>query len=328
VHRTELCRTGRRRRRQPACVEIVRGHPRRVGHQRIAQGLHVRSAEPLELVDRLRALTAVLPASAVFTHLTAAAVRGWWLPQPVSHPVFLAVPLGDRYPERAGIRVARLRTAPVPQRVAGLPVASAADTLLALARDLGPLDLVPLADSALRLGHCTRDALADLAQGRRNGAPALRAVLPLLDPRSESPWESVLRVLHRAAEVDVVPQHVVRDDHGGFVARADLWLVGTRRIHEYDGEVHRELRQHRRDLDRERRLVEAGWQRCGYTATEVLTRGARIIASADAVLSRTWEVRRLRAWQGLVAGSLHAPATRARLTTRWGLREDDDPGRS
>lgn len=82
-------------------------------------------------------------------------------------------------------------------------------------------------------------------------------------------------MLHRVAEVDVVPQHEVRDERGGLVARADLWLTGTRRIREYDGEVHRDPGRHRRDLDRDRRLVEAGWQRCWYTAPEVLRGGAR-----------------------------------------------------
>ena len=82
--------------------------------------------------------------------------------------------------------------------------------LLALARDLAPLDLVPLADAALRIGDCTTAALAAVAAGRRRGAPALRAVLPILDARSESAWESVLRLLHQAAEVDVV-----ENDRGG-----------------------------------------------------------------------------------------------------------------
>jgi very-short-patch-repair endonuclease len=309
-------------------VEVVRGHPRRVGYERVTQGLHVRTPRPLELVEKLRALTEVLPPSAVCTHLTAAAVRGWWLPPLFPHPVFVAVPVGDRYPERRGIRVARLAVAPAVDVVAGLALASGADTLLALARDLAPLDLVPLADSALRSGDCSMAALEAVTTGRRRGAPALRAVLPLLDRRSESAWESVLRVLHRAAEVDVVPQHEVRDELGGFVARADLWLRGTRRIHEYDGAVHRDPGQHRRDLDRDRRLVEVGWQRCGYTAPEVLHGGARIIASADAVLGRAWEPRRLRAWQGLVADSVHTPAGRARVTARWEQRSYDRSRRS
>lgn len=70
-----------------------------------------------------------------------------------------------------------------------------------------------------------------------------------------------MRVLHRAADIEVEPQRVIHDAAGRFVARADLWLVGTRRISEYDGEVHRDLATHRRDLDRDRRLAEAGWQR-------------------------------------------------------------------
>ncbi|GAA1841033.1 hypothetical protein ACFFOM_05375 [Microlunatus capsulatus] len=308
-------------------MEVVLGQPRRAGYERVAQGVHVRTARPLTLVERLRALAVVLPPTAVFTHLTAAAVRGWWLPPVVDPPVFVAVTAGERYPERAGLRVARLTRAPEVEVVAGLPLAAAPETLLALARDLAPLDLVPLADAALRIGDCTTAALAAVAAGRRRGAPALRAVLPILDARSESAWESVLRLLHQAAEVDVVPQHTVRDDRGGFVARADLWLRGTRRLHEYDGGVHREAAQHRRDLDRDRRLVEAGWQRCGYTAPEVLFGGARIIASADAVLGRTWDPHRLRAWQQLVSTSLHTQAGRARVAARWQLRRDDGPAR-
>src|SRR5215207_7719670 len=67
-----------------------------------------------------------------------------------------------------------------------------------------------------------------------------RVSRPLLEGRSESPWESVMRVLHRTAGIDVEPQKEIYDDGGRFVARADLWLVGTRRIHEYDGELHRD----------------------------------------------------------------------------------------
>jgi hypothetical protein len=49
-------------------------------------------------------------------------------------------------------------------------------------------------------------------------------------------------VLHRAAGIEVEPQKEIFDQWGRFVARADLWLVGTRRIHEYDGDGHRGCR--------------------------------------------------------------------------------------
>jgi hypothetical protein len=83
--------------------------------------------------------------------------------------------------------------------------------MLAAARDLGVLDLVLMADSALRLGHCTIDDLVEAAAQCRRGAPMLRRIIGLLDKRSESPWESVMRVLHLAADIPIEPQHEVFD---------------------------------------------------------------------------------------------------------------------
>jgi very-short-patch-repair endonuclease len=155
------------------------------------------------------------------------------------------------------------------------------------------------------------------AAQRRRGAPRLRVVLPLLDARSESPWESVMRVLHLAAEIDVEPQKKIYDAHGRFVARADLWLVGTRRIHEYDGGVHRDRQVQRSDLSRDRRLVESDWQRMGFTSTQLLHEGASIIASADRLLGRRWDPRRLARWEALLDASLFRPAGRARALRHW-----------
>lgn len=243
----------------------------------------------------------MLPPGAVFTSLAAARLRGWWLPATAT-PVQVAVGERDRHPQRRGLTVVRLVERPVLERVHGLPVATAAETVLAAARDLDVLDLVPLADSALHLGHCTLDELTAVARQRRRGAPRLRQVLPLLDGRSESAWESVLRLLHHVAEVEVEPQRRIEDDAGRFVARADLWLVGTRRLHEYDGEVHRDRETHRADLRRDRRLVEDGWQRLGWTAPEVL-QGGPVLASVDALLGRPWRSHRLTRWRGMVAAS-------------------------
>jgi hypothetical protein len=132
---------------------------------------------------------------------------------------------------------------------------------------------------------------------RRRGAPLLRAAIPLLDKRSESPWESVLRLLHVVADIEVEPQKKIYDEWGNFVARADLWVVGTRRIHEYDGEKHREPDTHRADLTRERRLVEVNVQRVGFTSPQLLHEGASIIAGLDRLLGRTWNPRRLARWR-------------------------------
>lgn len=201
--------------------------------------------------------------------------------------------------------------------VGELRVSSGAETLLTAARDLGILDLVIMGDSALRLAHCTMDQLQATAAMQRRGAPRLRTVLPLLDKRSESPWESVMRVLHVAAGIEVEPQKKIYDPFARFVARADLWLVGTRRIHECDGDGHRERQTHRNDLARERRLVETDWQRMGFTSAQLLHDGASIIASADRLLGRPWDPRRLARWEALLDDSLFRPAGRARARRHW-----------
>jgi len=139
----------------------------------------------------------------------------------------------------------------------------------------------------------------------------------LLDGRSESPWESVLRMLHWAADVAVVPQYKVYDTFGRFVARGDLWVVGTRRLNEYDGEKHREKDQHRSDLRRDRRLVEIDWQRVGFVAPQLLYEAGDVIAGLDRLLGRPWDPRRLSTWDRLVNESLLRPNGRARVRARW-----------
>jgi hypothetical protein len=192
----------------------------------MSYGLYIEDREPVSLSDQLRAWRLVLPPAAAFTHLTAAELRGWWLPQPIPHPVFVALREGDPCPHRAGLLPSRHPSRIPSELVAGIRVTTAAETLLAVARDLGVLDLVLMGDSALRLGQCTIDELLETAAQRRRGAPMLRRVIGMLDERSESPWESVMRVLHRAADIPVEPQHEVFDQWGRFVARCDLWIVG------------------------------------------------------------------------------------------------------
>jgi very-short-patch-repair endonuclease len=298
-----------------AAAEPFRGRTRQRQWKQLSRGLYVPHTS--ELSDLLRGWELVLPQCAAFTSLTAAELSGWWLPEVVPHPVFAAIPIGERYPERKGLLVCR-HPRPVPAvSVKGFRFTKGAETLLAAARDLGVLDLVILGDSALRRGDCTMEELQATAAQQRRGAPRLRAVLPLLDERSESPWESVMRVLHLAAGIDVEPQKKIFDQWGRFIARADLWLVGTRRIHEYDGDKHRERQTHRNDLARDRRLVEIDWQRIGFTSTQLLNEGASIIAGVDRLLGRRWDPGRLARWEALLDDSLFRPAGRARAHRHW-----------
>ena len=45
----------------------------------------------------------------------------------------------------------------------------------------------------------------------------------------------MLRVLHVTCEVEVEPQFTLYDEEGSFLGRADLWLLGTNAVHDYDG---------------------------------------------------------------------------------------------
>jgi very-short-patch-repair endonuclease len=284
----------------------------------MSHGLYLPKAPPPSLIEKLQAWSLVLPATAAFTHLTAAELYGWWLPEAPPHPVFAALRKADPRPRRSGLYVCR-HPKPFPMTITsdGIKITTPAETLLACARDLGILDVVILADAALREGDVTLTQLKITAAQRRRGAPMLRQVIPLLDQRSESAWESVMRVLHVIADIPVEPQYEIFDDYGRFVARVDLLIRGTRRIHEYDGGVHREAETHQKDLKRERTLILDNWQRLGFTSAHLRNEGAAIIKSVDALLGRSWDSRRLQAWEELLNQSMFRRPGRARALRHW-----------
>jgi hypothetical protein len=102
-----------------------------------------------------------------------------------------------------------------------------------------------------------------------------------------------------------------------FVARGDLWIVGTNRLHEFDGGGHRKPDIQRSDLTRDRRLIEASWQRFGFTKAQLVNEGASIIASTDRLLGRSWDPERLRRWNALIANSMFGRPGRARALRHW-----------
>lgn len=159
--------------------------------------------------------------------------------------------------------------------------------------------------------------IAAVARSGRQGAVVLRSALRLADHRAESPWESLLRVMHVVCAVPVEPQYVVLDEDGAFVARGDLWIKGTRVLHEYDGGHHRERASHREDLRRDRALGNAMWQRHGYTDVEVLHQAVGIFRDADRCLGRPHRPERIRAWHALLRRSLFTPTGTAGARQRW-----------
>jgi very-short-patch-repair endonuclease len=91
--------------------------------------------------------------------------------------------------------------------------------------------------------------------------------------------ESVLRWLVHAAGLPAPDlQHVVRDDAGRTLGRADLAWPERRVLVEFDGDVHRERDVFVGDLRRQNRLVAAGWTVLRFTSADVLGRPDEVIA--------------------------------------------------
>lgn len=226
---------------------------------------------PSRLPDGLRttadALTLVLPEGAAFWGPTAA--RLWQLPVPAHADargavIHVAVPEGaPAVPRRQGLRAHRVR---LPEGAVSLqegrPVVVPARTFVDLGHLLELPDLVAVGDVALRRGYMTPDDITAWLRRRfgARGTRAVRQALPLLDARAESPPESRLRVHIVLAGLPVpVPNHVIRDADGGFLARGDLVYPELRIVIEYDGGHHDDPRRRRLDATRRTLLREHGW---------------------------------------------------------------------
>ena len=276
-----------------------------------------------DLDARCRAVDLVLADGAVFTHLTSAELRGWWLPPLERLPLVACTDGEAAHHDRRGVYVRRCSIPPEHRTsTRRIPVATAEWTIIELAEHLSLIDLVAIIDCALHLQHTTVEAIRMTMRSGRRGVRVLRRALDLCDGRSESRWETVLRLLHVMSGIEVEPQRVIRNRFDVIMARADLWVVGTRRLSEYDGADHRMRHQHHQDLKREKALSRLGYERFGYTAVELLRHPEQVIADADVALGRTHDPNRVGAWKreatlsSLSAGGLAALERRLRRFVR------------
>ncbi|MBM7520424.1 hypothetical protein [Nocardioides nitrophenolicus] len=299
----------------------IRGEVRAAGHQRVAHGLYRIETPEIgdweNLLRDLGALLLVLPPGAVFTHVTAARLLGWKLPAlPEQVPHFAAV-RGQCRPRRPGLICSRLTHDSTPSTAHGLPVDAPAEILLRAARDLGDLDLTIMVDSAARLGHIDDDAIQEILETKRPGTRRLSRVWEVHDRRAESAGETILRLFHDVLEIPTASQIDVHDDHGRWVCRADLQVLGTLDLHEYDGAVHRESAVHKRDLRRERAIASTRYRRRGFTLDDLLNHAATVMHELDRALNRPHQAERLRRWRALIDDSFYSAKGRDRVMNRW-----------
>jgi hypothetical protein len=145
-----------------------------------------------------------------------------------------------------------------------------------------------VADALSHAGLFTRDDLGRYSRSRAGlrGIRQLRRICELMDPRSESPMETRVRLLLVLSGLPTPEsQLVVFDRGGGFVARADLGYPTGRVIVEYDGAFHWEQR---RADDRRRDAMRAlGWTVLVVSREDYYDSPQQIVATVHAALRRT-----------------------------------------
>jgi hypothetical protein len=286
--------------------------------EQVSHGLYVPHGWADGLAARCRAMTRLLPPEAVFSHYTSARLRGWRLPVlPDWLPLFASLPEDGVHRHRRGLYVARTVAARDEAEVRdGVPLATACATSAQLAQDLSLLDLIAVLDSALHVGDTTPEAIEASIRPHQRGGAKLRRALAYADGRAESWWETPLRLLHVWSGIEVEPQYRVYDDWGAFIARGDLWIVGTKRLHEYDGGHHDRPETRHDDLARDKALARIEWERYGYIARNLVRGPERILRDAEDALGLLHRPQRLKRWHAEAARSTLSPAGRAALDRR------------
>jgi hypothetical protein len=210
---------------------------------------------------RVEAAKLVLGRDGFICGLTAAWIYGIDVQDRRGLLVWVGRPTGDWRRARPGCLTRELTLDPTDlDRVDGSWVTTPLRTAFDCARWLSLTEAVVVADALAHAGLVTREELAEYVRTHRplRGVVQADRVVALMEPLTESPMESRLRVLLITSGFPApIAQYVVRDAHGDFVARADFAYPQRRLIVEYDGALHWDQR---REDDRRRDEIRAlGW---------------------------------------------------------------------
>jgi Transcriptional regulator, AbiEi antitoxin len=274
--------------------EHIRTLVRRGRLVRIGRGVYVLaatanafSATP-EGQHVLRAAAAVVQAGegAVVSHRSAAVIHGIDLVRRPSDVTISGRPSGGRH-ATAGVH---LYTTPLPPehvtRKLGLPVTTAARTVIDLARTLTFADGVAAADSAIRKGFASKSQLRALLAtcSRRPGVIQARRVVEFANGLAESVLESIARVAFDALGLPPPRLQVwIPSASGEPIGRVDFYWEDYKTIAEVDGAMkYEDPSRARAQLLRDKRLREAGYQVVHLTWQDISIRPAEAAASIRA----------------------------------------------
>jgi hypothetical protein len=212
---------------------------------------------------------------------------------PDRRTVHVAVPLHERPRPQPWRRVVRTVLAATDlEHLDGIPVTTPRRTAFDLGRQPDRRSAVISLDAMCHRELIDVSELADYSRrlARWPGAVRLGERLSLVDPRAESPMETILRLLLVDGGLPCPAAQVVVRCAGRVVARSDLGYPAWRIAIEYEGDHHRERYQFRRDVTRLNAMHEAGWVVLRFTADDVLRRPRDVIRQVTIAIRRatTW----------------------------------------
>lgn len=243
------------------------------GWRRPTRGVYVSATAPDPFRASIRAALLCRPDGSL-SHVTAARVHHLaglprWTTDEWPH---LILPAGRTFNRCNGLSLhSGLRPG---ERITrqGLPVTSLARTVFDMGTALALDDLVCLVDSAMRAGW-RADPAAERMPRR------LRTALTLADKRSESTFETLVRLLLvRAGLAPETLQLKVFDKNGRLYARLDMAWPSVKVGLEADGREYHDLPQAlHRDRVRANELADEGWKIFRCTWDDLVNHPERII---------------------------------------------------
>jgi hypothetical protein len=246
---------------QAALVGVSRKNLRGRQWRHVLQGVWAHVDLPDTRATRLAAVRLVLPAGWFICGLTAAWIWGIDVQDRRSDLIWIGGRTGRRVRTRAGCLVREITVDDADlQVVDGVLMTTPLRTVFDCGRWLSVVEGTVVADAIAHERVITVAGLAAYAKSHRalRGIRTLDQVIDLMDPKSESPMETRVRVLIvRSGLPRPQCQIEIRDAAGNFVARADLGYETERVIVEYDGTFHWE--QRRADDRRRHAMRELGW---------------------------------------------------------------------
>lgn len=205
----------------------------------------------------------------VFSHTTAAHVHGFYLPSRLATDlrVHVATTEESKRPRTRGVKHHLIPEGRVNvTKIGSLLTTAPLDTWCMLAKLLTVDEIIVIGDQLVRRQQpfATMDDLHRAVRRHtgRHGVKKLRAAMPSIRARTDSPKETEVRLLLMRAGLPEPSINVpILDRAGNHIRLGDLVYENERVLIEYDGGQHRsDDVQFHKDIDHLERAMESGWR--------------------------------------------------------------------